>query len=265
MEHKVVALEANFDLDCQSCHTNAHDAQRRMYAGMGGHNTPNGPSTMFLARVTCLGCHEKAATLKGHTQVQVAGESSCMSCHGVRYANMLPSWRRGIEQRIAKVTPVVARARAVLNAAGPGRRQVSDSLLRQAQENLDFIREGKPAHNVNYADQLLRGSLDLVRQAVRAGQLPYIVPDVDLGPPLAAGDCLSCHLGVERATVAFRGGGQFGHESHAVRAKLACTECHTSLDDHGGTTVRTRSECSACHHGSKRSCESCHRGYRGAP
>lgn len=265
IEHRVTALEATLELDCQSCHAGAHEAQRRLYAGLGGYGTPEGPSRMFLARVGCEGCHEKAARLSAHADVKVAGAASCMSCHGIRYANMLPSWKRGMEERVARVTPVVAQARAALGAAGTRQRVVADSLLRQAQENLDLVITGKPAHNVAYADRLLRAALDLTRQAVREGRLPYTVPRVDLGPEIAEGECLSCHLGVERATVSFRGGGRFGHEAHVTRERMACTECHTGIDDHGGTTVTTRTACSECHHRPGPSCESCHRGYRGRP
>jgi len=264
IEHKVQALDAaTAQLDCVQCHENAHDAQRRLYAGLGGHGTPTEPSKMFLARVACDGCHEKAAKLEAHANVKVAGEASCMSCHGIRYANMLPSWKRGMDERIAKVAPVVAGARATLGAVGTRQRVAADSLLRQAQENLDLVTVGKSAHNVTYADQLLRAALTLVRQAVSEGRLPYAVPRVDLGPPIAEGECLSCHLGIERTTVAFRGGGRFGHEVHVVTKGMACSECHTSLDDHGGTTVKTRDDCSSCHHGTSRTCESCHKGYRG--
>ncbi len=198
IEHRIVELQPDLALDCRGCHDKAHEAQRRLYAGLGGHGTPNAPSQMFLARVSCDGCHEKAAKLKGHANVKVADDASCMSCHGIRYANMLPSWKRGMEERVERVVPIVASARAAMGPVNTPQRQIADSLLRQAEENLELVRVGKPAHNVTYADQLLRASLALVRQAVREGRLPYAVPTVDLGPPVAESDCLSCHLGVER-------------------------------------------------------------------
>jgi nitrate/TMAO reductase-like tetraheme cytochrome c subunit len=263
MEHRIAELQPEMALDCRGCHDQAHEAQQRLYAGLGGHGTPNAPSQMFLARVSCDGCHEKAAKLDAHANVKVVDDASCMSCHGIRYANMLPSWKRGMEERVARVAPIVARARAAMGPVNTPQRQVADSLLRQAEENLELVRVGKPAHNVTYADQLLRASLALVRQAVREGRLPYAVPNVDLGPPVAESECLSCHLGVERAVTAFRGGGRFSHPDHVVAERMACTACHTSLDDHGGTTVRTRDDCSECHHSTKRPCESCHTGFRG--
>ena len=265
MDHRVVELAADFELNCQNCHDKAHDAQRRMYAGLGGHATPEEPSKMFLARVACEGCHEKASRLTAHASVKVAGEASCMSCHGIRYADMLPSWKRGMDERVAKVTPVIAQARAALAAVRPQQRRMADSLLRQAEENLTLVTVGKAAHNVTYADQLLRASLSLVGQAVREGRLPYTVPRVDLGLPLAEGECLSCHLDVERTSGPFSGGGRFGHDAHVIGATMACVECHAPMEEHGETMVRTRDDCSDCHHGTERTCESCHRGYRRTP
>lgn len=265
IEHRVVALRATVELDCASCHGQAHEAQRQLYAGLGGHGTPSEPSRMFLARVTCEGCHERAAALHGHADVKVAGEASCMSCHGIRYANVLPSWKRGMDERVAKVAPVIAQARAALGRAGARQRPLADSLLRQAEENLALVTDGKSAHNVPYADQLLRAALSLARRAVQEGRLPYTMPRVDLGASLGEGECLTCHLGVERTSSPFSGGGNFSHLEHVNSALVPCAECHTPLDDHGGTTVKTRDDCSSCHHRPGPACVSCHKGYGGPP
>jgi hypothetical protein len=266
IEHRVVALAATFELDCRSCHSQVHDAQRRLYAGTGGHGSPESPSRMFLARVSCIGCHGLPTTVRGHERVQLAGEASCMSCHGIRYANLLPSWQREMERKLGRVAPVVAGARAALGSASVRRRAAADSLLRLAQENVDLVRVGKAAHNVAYADRLLRAAVQLVREAVRTGQLPYAVPQIDLGPPLGENACFGCHIGVERATVTFQGA-DFNHEPHVLRGGLGCADCHTPLDRHGGTTLTSRAACDACHHDQVRpmNCARCHAGPGGAP
>jgi hypothetical protein len=124
------------------------------------------------------------------------------------------------------------------------------------------VRLGKPAHNVTFADQLLRSSLDLVREAVKAGGLRYDVPRLDLGPRVDETACSACHLGTERTTVPFRGGGTFPHEPHVVRAGLRCIECHTPFDTHGGTRVTARAACQGCHHSRQPplDCARCHQG-----
>jgi hypothetical protein len=198
--------------------------------------------------------------------VQVAGEASCLACHGIRYANILPAWQRDMESKVARVGSVVDRATAALGATPLGRRSVADSLLRLAGENVDLVRVGKGAHNIVYADRLLRASLDLVREAVRRGGLPFAVPAVDLGPPVSANACLQCHVGVERRQGRFQGRA-FDHGAHVLRGGLACAACHTPLERHGGTTLTSPASCEACHHPviPSLTCAVCHPGPGGAP
>jgi len=265
MEHRVTAFASTFELDCKSCHTRVHDAQRRLYAGTGGHGSPITPSSMFLARVSCVGCHQQASSVRGHEGVQLAGEASCLACHGVRYVNLLPSWQREMERRLGRVEPVVTRARATVGSVPLARRAVADSLVRLAEDNVALVRVGKGAHNVAYADRLLRAAVDLVGEAVTSARLPIAVPRVDLGPPVSDDACSSCHLGV--GTVRSRlAGGSFDHGPH-VLAGMHCSDCHTPLEDHGGTTVRSREQCQACHHStiSPKNCAACHPGNGGAP
>jgi nitrate/TMAO reductase-like tetraheme cytochrome c subunit len=263
--HRVVSLAQTFELDCEACHQRVHDEQRRMYAGMGGHGTDDMPSTMFLARVSCQSCHGIPTEVEGHEEVKEAGEATCMSCHGIRYANILPSWQREIDRRRQDVALVVAAARQTRGGTPLRSRATADSLLRLAEDNIGFVERGKAAHNVAYADELLRASLELVRQAVEAG-LPYSVPDVELGPAFGKNICLQCHVGIEEQRGRFAGGA-FNHEPHILGAGLECTACHTPLDEHGGITLESRASCNACHHRAVEplNCAQCHPGPGGAP
>ncbi len=266
MEHRVVALASTFELDCRACHQGTHDLQQRMYAGIGGHRIENMPSSMFLASVSCQGCHELPTQVRGHEEVQLAGEASCLSCHGTRYANILPSWQQEMERRLGRMDAVVKGAQRTLGTAPLRGRATADSLLRLARENVEFVRQGKGAHNIAFADELLRAALDLVRQAVTSGSLPYDVPEADLGPSVSENMCLQCHLGIERRAVQFQGA-EFDHQAHVLGGALACTQCHTPIDEHGGTTLTARSSCEACHHRQIRpmNCARCHAGPGGAP
>ena len=266
IEHRVVSLATTFELDCGSCHTGVHDAQRQMYAGIGGHAAENAPSEMYLARVSCRGCHGIPAEVKGHEEVLQAGEATCLSCHGVRYANILPSWQEELDRKVGRVESVVAGARRTAGSAPVRSRATVDSLLALAAENLDFVRVGKGAHNVVYADDLLRATVELTRQAVEVGQLPYRVGDVDLGRPARETVCLRCHLGAERQTVVFQGA-EFDHEVHTLRAGLECSSCHTPLAEHGGVLLADRAACNDCHHSvvEPRNCAACHEGLGGVP
>jgi len=263
--HRVTSLAETFDLDCGACHQRAHDEQRQMYSGMGGHGVDDMPSTMFLSRVSCQSCHGLPAQVEGHAEVKIAGEATCMSCHGIRYANILPSWQREIDRRTGEVSVIVASARQTLGGTPVRARATADSLLQSAAANIGFVERGKGAHNVAYADELLQASLDLVREAVDAG-LPYSVPDIDLGPSFGRNVCLQCHIGVEEQTGSFSGA-TFSHEPHILRAGLECTACHTPIDEHGGITLNSRASCNECHHGAAESldCAACHPGPGGAP
>jgi nitrate/TMAO reductase-like tetraheme cytochrome c subunit len=255
IEHRLVSLEETVELECAACHEDVHEVQQRMYAGTGGHDTDDAPSAMFLARVTCQGCHSLPRQIRGHETVNLAGAATCMSCHGIRYADILPSWQADLDDKVTRVSRVVRAARV---AAGT-RAGVTDSLLRLAEENLALVRDGRGAHNVAYADQLLRAALDLTSRAVDLGGVAYSMPAVELGPAVSENTCLQCHLGVERETVMF-GRRSFDHERHVIDASLDCTTCHGGLDDHGQSLLDSSSDCASCHHVDVESsdCVQCH-------
>jgi hypothetical protein len=266
IQHRLVSLSEAADLDCDACHQRVHEEQQQLYAGIGGHGTENAPSAMFLARVSCTGCHELRQNVRGHERVQIAGEASCMSCHGIEYANILPTWQREMDRKFAATERVVREASDARSAASVRGRAQMDSLLELADENLAFIRRGKGAHNIAYADQLLRATIDLAEAAIAASGTGRTLSAVDLGPAVGENVCLQCHLGVERRAVPFAGK-SFDHERHVVTAGLECTSCHTSLDEHGTTLMRSSADCASCHHRriDQANCASCHEGPGGAP
>ncbi len=266
IQHSVVSLASTFELQCGSCHRGVHTSQQQMYAGRGGHDAVDQPSSMFLARVSCEACHELPRAIEGHAEVDVAGEASCMSCHGIRYANILPSWQDEMERRTRQVTNRLEGVRHALPTAPIRTRSLADSLLSLAEENVEFVRVGKSSHNIGYSDELLRSAVTLLTRAVQEGRLDYHLGDLDLGPPVSENSCLECHLGEERRSVSFRGN-NFEHDSHVLTAGLACEDCHTPLEEHGGTVFEDLSACNDCHHPvvDPPNCATCHEGAGGAP
>jgi hypothetical protein len=164
------------------------------------------------------------------------------------------------------VATVLRAARSTLSGVPVRTRAAADSLLTLAEDNVSFVEAGKGAHNIAYADQLLRAALQLVQRAVDDASLPYTVPNVELGPTLGGNVCLQCHLDIGEQAGPFAGR-RFDHTPHVQRADIACTECHTPLDEHGGITLADRSSCDNCHHRTvdPLNCASCHRGPGGAP
>lgn len=263
IEHRVSSLTSTFELECGSCHQGVHEEQVRIYAGRGGHGTDNLPSSMFQARVSCQSCHSLIAEIGAHEEVNVAGEASCMACHGVSYANILPAWQDEINQRLETVQAAVRRASGLLGSVPVRDRARADSLLSLARSNLELVNQGKGAHNVAYADRLLRAAVEMAAEVSQAaGTTPSAEPN-DLGPALAENACLQCHTDVGRG----RGGGDFDHEAHVLRGGFDCATCHTPLDQHGGVTITDPASCNSCHHREigQLNCATCHEGPGGAP
>ncbi len=257
IQHKVVALEETLELDCAGCHTGAHEAQRALVAGSGGHSVDETPSRMFLARVTCESCHSLPGDLPGHEGVSMAGEATCLSCHGVEFAGILPGWQQELEARLNAASNVVGRVR---RAVGARPAPPADSLIQAAEENVELVRVGRGAHNVPYADELLRAAVEMAREAAEADGRDPRLASVNLGQPLEAGSCESCHFGVDGGGIVVWEGRPFPHRRHTVNAGLDCQTCHTPMDDHGGLTLSSAASCDGCHHisESQEACVLCH-------
>lgn len=257
IQHRVVALEETLQLDCSACHKGAHEAQRAMVAGSGGHGVQGTPSRMFLARVTCESCHALPGEIPGHEGVSVAGEATCLSCHGVEFAGILAGWEEELEARRLSASRAVNRVRTELGS-NPG--SPADSLLLGAEENVELVRIGRGAHNVPYADELLRAAVRMAQEAAEAAGVDPRLASVNLGQPLEAGSCTSCHYGVDGGGIVTWQGRQFPHRRHTVNAGFECQACHTPMTEHGGLILESTATCDNCHHisDSPRACGFCH-------
>jgi len=262
--HEIVARADTSEPDCSSCHQGTHEAQRRLYMGTGGHGVEDDPSAMYLARVSCGSCHGLPREIAGHEQVQVAGEATCLACHGIQYANILPAWQEEMSRKVDRVASVVRAASSASRTGSVAERATADSLLALAEDNMDLVTVGQSAHNIGYADALLRAALGYVDRASRSGGLDYRPPAVNLGTPVAENACLRCHLGVDRQEGVWQGT-QFSHRPHVEVANLPCSGCHTGLEEHGGISLASRAACSDCHHSGAIECEQCHAGGARAP
>ena len=219
---------------------------------------------MFLARVSCQSCHGLPQDMDGHAQVQVAGEATCLSCHGIRYADILPGWQADTGRKLDRVRAVVEAAAASRRTGSPDEIAGADSLIALARQNVELVRVGGGAHNVPYADAALRAALQLVQQASESGGIAFVVPEVDLGEAVGENSCLRCHMGIESQAGIWEGRA-FDHEPHLDRANLSCSFCHSPMEDHGKVTLASTAICSDCHHSGAVTCENCHDGTPGPP
>ncbi|HEX9728851.1 MAG TPA: NapC/NirT family cytochrome c [Gemmatimonadales bacterium] len=266
IEHHVISRRTTpMALDCASCHQEVHDAQRNLLAGVGGHGVEETPASMYLARVSCASCHQQVRQAAAHERVNIANEASCLSCHGTKYAKILPAWQAEMARRSSEVEAALRDVTAA-RRTGTGRLDVVvDSLIRLARENIELVRVGRGPHNVAYADALLRAAHRFLLDAVRVGQLNVTVPRGEMGPPIRSNQCLQCHLGVERQEGQFQGR-RFPHDRHVLQMGLSCATCHTPYEAHGGITIGAL-QCAQCHHQDAKAgtCGACHEGDGGAP
>lgn len=256
---------------CAACHATSHAAIQALYAGtVRGANVP--ADTMFLSRVSCVGCHTDTTFASPPGGARVAAlDAMCTSCHGSRFAGMLAMWQQGTQWRAQLVTAYVNQAARDPRLAGGDAR----TRVRDARQWLDLLRVAGAVHNVRGTDRLLRAALDSTASAYRrAGVAPPARPA--LGPDPSANACLGCHYGIEASTLGVRDE-TFSHGAHVLRGNLACRECHSdatyfkdagpavatadkALDPRHGRTTLTPASCSGCHHSptAQLPCATCH-------
>ena len=159
--------------------------------------------------------------------------------------------------RVESVSRAVRQVRQALGSRPPS---PADSLIRAAEENLELVSVGRGAHNIPFADELLRAAVRLATEAAEAGGANPRLASVNLGQPLEAGSCTSCHFGVDGGGVVSWQGRSFPHRRHTVNAGFDCQACHTPMSEHGGLTLTSTESCDNCHHisDSPRACAFCH-------
>lgn len=154
-------------MDCQSCHSDTHQAQRTIYSTQhpmqpGGADRVLSP--MFLTHVECTGCHiertaKASGTLDSFGTVARAVPSACDKCHetgtGQKY---VPFWQERIKMLYEQVERRVKESEALaLVQTSEGQAQERSQRARQARSILDSIRyDGSwGVHNFKYTEALL--------------------------------------------------------------------------------------------------------------
>ena len=148
----------------------------------------------------------------------------------------------------------------VRRALGSQPRAPADSLIRAAEENLELVRVGKGAHNIPFADELLRAAVSLAREAAEAGGANPRPGLGEPGPTHGGGVLYLMPLRCGRGGVVTWQGRSFPHRRHTVNAGFDCQACHTPMSEHGGLTLASTATCDNCHHisDSPQACGFCH-------
>jgi len=268
VRHGMVELVKTFEVQCDGCHKRLHSYQKEMYMGTGARGVPDTPSRMFSAQVSCNGCHtrsvearESGVSFPGERKLQ-AERQSCVACHGKKYDLMMDDWVRESRNLISEMERIVAAGKSAVGSGKSADKKVAQAraLVADAQENLNFLRGGHGAHNIEYALKILRVGFEQVSTA-------YKMAGVAGGPPRPAilaspsAFCATlCHARVMPPDKFFfkEMELQFPHALHVKDVGIECAKCH-SPEKHKMRIV-TKSECMKCHHESKDiDCAHCHK------
>lgn len=266
IRHGLPPREEHFRGDCTKCHTGSHDASADLYRGTGGRNVKDNPGVMYLARVTCNGCHRppfpgapappRGATFK-------ADPLACLDCHGPGFEGMDARWQAEVKETLKRAEEALAELREMAKEEWPdgdvpkALRHADDAAFNIGLVHLD---KSMGVHNLPYARDLLRRAAEDLKAGYAAldpGESPGPIP---VGPrtPSAQGCTTLCHVGVEGVKVAQARDLPFDHARHFGKARLDCAKCH--LQEPHGATVLKQADCVKCHHKQEEAiaCRACH-------
>lgn len=263
-EHKVECTHCHLEIEhvtprhfdaakseCASCHGGGHSPQRELYAGLGGKGVDPRPDVMYLAGVRCEGCHVN----HGDGETALAGEVSCMSCHGPKYRQVYKNWQVTVAERTSGVRKQLDSTARLLGSESP-------AAFEDATANLRLVERGKGIHNVPYSVAVLEAAHAQINEARAEEGYAKLTTPWPTAP--YASDCLACHAGVETLQLSVFGRG-FAHQPHVVGQGLECQECHSTHEERDtqgmGPLKIQSSSCNSCHHSEPASdCASCHGG-----
>ncbi|OGL38904.1 MAG: hypothetical protein A3C43_04145 [Candidatus Schekmanbacteria bacterium RIFCSPHIGHO2_02_FULL_38_11] len=173
IKHSVRTSMEPLDYSCDICHKSKHLGEKQMYMGVGGKGIEPIPSPMFTAQVDCIGCHVTEA-LKEKAQGGVfdgftlkPSEQGCISCHGKDYKGMLDEWKNAIKSSLTNLEPTLKRVESMAELIDKNNPKFAEvfNFLNDARYNYDFVKYAKGVHNVDYADALLRKSMENLNKA----------------------------------------------------------------------------------------------------
>jgi nitrate/TMAO reductase-like tetraheme cytochrome c subunit len=260
IQHKIVK-DIQAIADCQACHANLHQAQKILYTGQGGKGVDHPmPNVMLEKGLSCKGCHmfhEESGGRLVRSSTSISSQEACESCHGKGFARILQDWEASTAKKLAAVDVIFKRAAAEVQAAKEPARAQASKALDEAAFNIDVVEKGKSVHNITYAQELLRASIDSIERALKIAGSSYKPDRTELSAPKAGNTCLTCHAGIEEINRPVYGV-IFPHKNHVAIQNLSCATCHSNAKKHG-ELVATKAKCASCHHEDPtKDCGGCH-------
>ena len=272
IEHGLPSREQHYAGQCTDCHSGTHGVPSDTYRGTGVDELAGEPSVMYLARVTCQGCHRPpfpgaAASLAGATFE--ADPLACLDCHGTGFEGMLDRWQAETGTTVEGLQGALAALHERLDV--PDEEWALDEqadpdearrLYARAADDLGrVLLDGSGGvHNLPFTRTLLGRAREDTAAAFAALGASRAMPKVTVGPVVstAAGCTTLCHVGIEAATPPVPAGLPFDHGNHVQRRGLDCSQCHAA-DPHAGPSPSAQT-CTDCHHASDSAdaCGVCH-------
>ncbi len=268
IEHGLVKMASSIEVECSSCHPDHHSEVRELYMGVGGKGLPANPSSMFLTRVGCNGCHLVHKKVEGYGEIMVASEASCIHCHGTKFHGMLGNWKRVITESVESLLKTLDEVEAiVLASAGDEGYGSALRSLETARHNIEVVHKGDGVHNVEYSIELLEESYQSIRKSLVDVGSDYQPSRPGLTPASdsARRSCSTCHVGMEENEEEIFGY-HFDHSPH-LGSGIDCLVCHEGLPGHSevghGALRLAAGDCMDCHHsGESGDCARCHEDYK---
>ena len=135
---------------CEDCHVNI----KRIIQGKGGIGVKDRPSNK-LDVVECVDCHESVLVKKKGTLDAI--KKRCIECHDQSYGEMVIRWKATSENMLKELDPKLARVKEEIDRIDRrgGHTFVYRKLYGEAEFNYNLAKNGKGAHNLEYAEELL--------------------------------------------------------------------------------------------------------------
>ncbi len=263
--HKSLRFVRTLEVKCQSCHETLHNMQMQMYMGVGAKGVSDTPSIMFATQVSCEGCHlksvEKTGIIRDRSRHIQIIRNSCVSCHGKLYAGMVDTWIQETDRVFQQVSQFVNYADEAIKSYPKKQKRVQEArnLISDAKYNLIFIKDGKAAHNVQYALRILATAWEQASLALKAVNASYTVDKPELIKSPSAYCNTLCHSRIIPASnVSFKDMAiKFPHQLHSNQMGIECTQCHPPEKHRAG--IVDKKGCKDCHHTPQTAtCRGCH-------
>jgi nitrate/TMAO reductase-like tetraheme cytochrome c subunit len=260
IDHKVQVMDPKAPPDCNSCHNNAHSSQVSLFTGENGFNVEKMPSAMFLNGINCKGCHVFHEIDKKDITTSKSSGNACEKCHGKGYDRLVGQWKVATSKRVITINSIYKTVSGIVSRTGSDKKPQAEELLKQAEHNIRVVEVGKSVHNVQFADKLLIGSYNLMKQALSVIGNSNTLPEFKSNEEFIPNECYSCHSGIQEISVK-KFDMNFSHNQHIAKEKISCNKCHSNAQKHGELTVNKES-CNNCHHSKSKvneSCVNCHK------